>query len=653
MPEHHEESRQKTVLITGGAGYLGSVLVPIYLQAGHRVKVLDCFIFGEDALAPVKDHPNLVIIRDDILNHENHPDLFKGVDTVVHLASVSNDPSCDLDPNLTIRTNFFTTIAIARRAKIDGVRRFIFMSSCSVYGGGIDDQLLTETSQTGPLTLYAMTKLESEHSLLPLHSEGFCITIFRLATLFGLSRRMRFDLAINVMTKRALQGHDMVVNGLGNQYRPFLHVRDAAETIFEVSSMDPNKVGGRVFNVGRDDMNYKIIDLAKELCTHFPGIDLQIVEANNDPRSYNVSFKKIREELGIIPKRVVSDAVEEIKTAYQCGELKDLDNQRYYNLALLKNADSSHTNFYSPASTQMWADVLPKSKNSTSAAVAAQSGVVVPMRSRSEKKEKIVAMILAYNCGKMLPRAYERIPKHLVDDIIVMDDGSKDNTSEVAKSLGLKVFRNPKNLGYGGNVKAGLKKAMEMGADYIVEIHGDGAQFNPVSIEFALPHIWSGADFILGSRFLERGKARENGMPLIRFVANRFLSFFDRIVLKLPLTEFHTGFRIYSRKMLETVPFESNSNDYLFSFQIIAQAAYYRMKVEEVPVEADYRSEHTSNSLRGASIYAIQTFFQLGNFVLARLKIRNNSIFPRVNSLVSPAPVTDNQTSKRHSQTGS
>lgn len=247
-----------------------------------------------------------------------------------------------------------------------------------------------------------------------------------------------------------------------------------------------------------------------------------------------------------------------------------------------------------------------------------------------QKKPKIIGVILAYNVASMLPRALQRIPKGVLDDLIVMDDGSRDGTYEAAQKLGLKVFRHVPNRGYGGNLKAGMKKALEMGADYIVEIHGDGAQFNPESIHFAMPYMQTGtAQLILGSRFAVPGQALKNGMPLIRFVANRFLSFFDRLVLGLKLTEFHTGFRIYGRKLLERVPYDANTNDYLFSFQIIAQAAYYDLPVREVPVEADYKGEHTSHALKGAAWYAIRTFGVLGQVVLARCRISYNKIFKK------------------------
>ncbi len=624
----------RTILVTGGAGYLGSHLVPQLLAEGHRVKVIDCLYFGLDPLKGVVNHPQLEMIKDDMLNHENHPDLFKGVDTVVHLASISNDPSSDLDPNLTVRVNFFATMSLARRAKVEGVKSFIFMSSCAVYGGE-PEKLLDEQSVTNPLSLYALTKLQGERSLIDLHTPEFGVTIFRLATLFGLSARMRFDLAINVMAKRALQGHDLLVFGAGRQYRPFLHVADAAETIVKVIGRSDKAAAGKVFNVGRDDLNFKISELATLLHSMFPHVGIKNAPESSDQRSYNVSFKKIRTELGIVPSRDVAFAVTDLTAAFKAGRFPDPEDASYYNLSMLKAKGTDVPVFYSPASTPTWIDSLPEKKPSN----------VVPL-----KKKKVVAIVLAYNTAPMLKTAYERIPKHLVDDILVMDDCSKDNTSEVAKSLGLKVFRNAKNMGYGGNLKAGMKKALEYGADYVVEIHGDGAQFNPIAIEKALPHIQAGAGLILGSRFQNKWLALANGMSLIRFSANIFLSFFDRLVLNLPLTEFHTGFRIYSKDMLSRVPYESNANNYLFSFQIIAQAAYYDMTVAEVPVEADYHAAHTSHSLRGASVYAINTFFQLGHFLLAKAGIRYNAIFRNKSKMVSVLKTAESATASETSK---
>jgi glycosyltransferase involved in cell wall biosynthesis len=244
--------------------------------------------------------------------------------------------------------------------------------------------------------------------------------------------------------------------------------------------------------------------------------------------------------------------------------------------------------------------------------------------------KKIIAFILTYNCAHMLEKAWKKIPKDYVDDIVVSDDMSKDNTVEVAKKLGLKVIQNSDKKGYGGNLKNALAYCFSHGASYAVEIHGDGAQFDPIAIKDAVPLIKKNYDLILGSRFQVPGQALKNGMPLVRFLANRGLSFFDRIILDLPLTEFHTGFRIYSKKLFKTLPLKHDANNYLFSFEVIVQAAYFKLKIGEVPVEADYKSEHTSHNLIGASIYAFNTFYILSKFLSSKYKIAFSKQFPDI-----------------------
>ena len=226
----------------------------------------------------------------------------------------------------------------------------------------------------------------------------------------------------------------------------------------------------------------------------------------------------------------------------------------------------------------------------------------------------------------MLPRAYERIPKDLVQDIFVTDNCSKDDAVGASRALGLPIFRNDRNLGYGGNLKAGLTKAMERGADYAVEVHGDG-QFDTDALRQAMPLIDAGTDFIIGSRFAVPGQARLYGMPLSRYLANKGLSALDRAVLGLPFTEFHCGFRVFSRKLLARVPWSAGSDDYLFGFQIIAQVAYMGLSVGEIPIRADYIGDHTSISILRSAKYAAQTTVVLGQFILARLGLPHR-LFP-------------------------
>jgi len=249
----------------------------------------------------------------------------------------------------------------------------------------------------------------------------------------------------------------------------------------------------------------------------------------------------------------------------------------------------------------------------------------------STREPRVVAVILAYNVAGLLEKALGKIPRELVSDILVMDDGSTDRTCEVAQRLGLKVHRNERNLGYGGNLRSGLYRALQdSSADYVVEIHGDGAQFNPSAIAAAIPLMKRGVPLILGSRFIEPGAARKNGMPWIRFVANGGLSHIARAVLRLPLTEFHSGFRLYSRAFVEALPLEANSSNHLFSFEILAQAAYFSLEVSEIPVEADYHSEHTSIPLGAAAVYSVNNLICLAKYSLAKAGLHHSTMFPRL-----------------------
>lgn len=227
---------------------------------------------------------------------------------------------------------------------------------------------------------------------------------------------------------------------------------------------------------------------------------------------------------------------------------------------------------------------------------------------------------MTYNSASMLKDIYARIPKEVFDEIILVDDESTDNTMEVAKMLGIPAFSHP-HKGYGGNIKFGLQKALERGGKYMVEIHGDG-QYDPSGIPTALKKMRQGYDFLLGSRFMDSKQALNEGMSYFRYFGNIALSFLDRLILDLKLSEFHNGFRLYSRKLLENIDFNKGADDYLYSFEIIAMARYYNLKIGEVPVHCNYKKEHTSISMWKSTIYSFQTFYVLLLYILARLGIR-------------------------------
>lgn len=239
------------------------------------------------------------------------------------------------------------------------------------------------------------------------------------------------------------------------------------------------------------------------------------------------------------------------------------------------------------------------------------------MKTEITKKPKVIGIIMIYNCAHLVEGVYKSLPKDVFDEIIIVDDGSQDNISEVSDKLKICCFVH-EHLGYGGNIKYGLKKALEMGGDYMVEIHGDG-QYDPVFTKPGVEKMEQGHDFIIGSRFTNLKQPLKDKMSLARYLANISLSFFDRLILQVPLTEFHTGFRIYSRSMLNVVDFNNTSDDYLFSFEIIAKTRFCNLKIGEIPIRCDYSKEHTSVSIFKAFVYSFQTFWVLFKYILARL----------------------------------
>lgn len=305
------------VLVTGGGGYLGCHLVPHLLERGHHVRVFDRFCFGEEPARSVYgDAPHCEIVRGDIRRLHAHPGLLEGIEGIIHLAGLANDPSCDLDEEMALDVNLRGSKDLAQRAIEQGVRRFVYASSCSVYGKGVFE-LLDEESPTSPVSVYGLSKLETEHALLPLKSPSFEPVAARPATLFGWSPRMRFDLAINQMVASASRKGRVTVFGGGNQWRPFVHVRDAAHAFALLLEAPAEKVSGEVFNVGFDDVNFRIRDLAALIVAHFDNVELEVARDDADVRSYNVQFGKIRNVLGFEHGRTVEEAIAEIRQALE------------------------------------------------------------------------------------------------------------------------------------------------------------------------------------------------------------------------------------------------------------------------------------------------------------------------------------------------
>ncbi|HCB23221.1 hypothetical protein A3B42_05010 [Candidatus Daviesbacteria bacterium RIFCSPLOWO2_01_FULL_38_10] len=240
-----------------------------------------------------------------------------------------------------------------------------------------------------------------------------------------------------------------------------------------------------------------------------------------------------------------------------------------------------------------------------------------------KKRLKIITIFLAFNASQTLEKFYHDFPKNLVDEIILVDDASKDKTYMLAKKLGIHSYRNSFNLGYGGNMKKALNLALKAGADIIIDIHPDG-EYKPSAIPLAIKKIKSGTEFILGNRFTTLDNPLRSGMYYWKWIPIRLLNYIDKIMLGVNLDDFHQGFRVYTAKMLEKINYQVNSNNYLFSFELIAQAVYHKIRIAQVPVETSYIGKKRGASLKNSIKYALGTFKVLGLFILARLGFKIN-----------------------------
>ncbi|MCG8418940.1 MAG: NAD-dependent epimerase/dehydratase family protein [Proteobacteria bacterium] len=326
-------SEPRRILVIGGAGYLGSVLCRQLLDEGYQVRVLDVLMFGDGAIADLYENRDFELIQGDFRHIEVVVRAAVDIDAVIHLGAIVGDPACAVDEDHSVDVNYAATRMIREVCRGYGIRRFLFASTCSVYGAS--DEIVEERSALNPVSLYAHTKAESERALLEKHDDDFSPTILRLATVFGLSPRPRFDLVVNLVTAMAVVEGKCAIFG-GEQWRPFVHVSDVARAMIAVLKAPEFVVAGQIYNVGDDSNNMQLRevgDLVEELIA---GADVVRQEDDVDLRNYRVSFHKIRDQLGFTALRDVRSGIEELRDQLSAGRLRDFRHERYSNLNYLK-----------------------------------------------------------------------------------------------------------------------------------------------------------------------------------------------------------------------------------------------------------------------------------------------------------------------------
>jgi len=320
----------KTIYVTGGAGYVGSALVPALLEEGYRVRVLDLFLYGDDVLAP---HPNLTLIKGDLRDVKLLRKTLPGTDAVIHLACISNDPSYELDPALSKSINYDAFLPLVDVSKAVGVKRFIYASSSSVYG--IKNDLdVTEDLPLEPLTDYSKYKAMCEMYLNAQADNEFTVTTIRPSTVCGYAPRLRLDLTVNILTNHAINNGVITVFG-GQQKRPNLHIKDMVDVYLFMLEQPSGKIHKKIYNVGYE--NFKVMEIAEKVRDTL-GADVEIkVTPTDDNRSYHVNSDKIRRELGFTPKHTIEEAILDLKAAFEAGLIPDsMSDIRYFNIKLMQ-----------------------------------------------------------------------------------------------------------------------------------------------------------------------------------------------------------------------------------------------------------------------------------------------------------------------------
>jgi len=326
------EAERDRILVIGGAGYIGSALLPKLLDRGAKVRILDLLLFGEEPIARYLDHPNLEVVRADFRQVDQVVAAMSGVHTVVHLGGLVGDPACSLDEGLTTEVNLDYTRLIAEVAKGWGVPRFVFASSCSVYGAS--DDVLDEGSDLNPVSLYARSKIASENVLFEMAGRKFAPIILRFGTIYGISGRPRFDLVVNLLSAKAWTEGAITVFG-GDQWRPFVHVDDAAKAIVLALDAPIGRVRNEIYNVGSDGQNATLGDVGSLINELVPQATYVDSGHDGDRRNYRVDFSKIRKDLGFVPEWTLERGIGQVLEALRSGDVVDYKDPRYSNVRFL------------------------------------------------------------------------------------------------------------------------------------------------------------------------------------------------------------------------------------------------------------------------------------------------------------------------------
>jgi nucleoside-diphosphate-sugar epimerase len=316
------------VMVTGGAGYVGSVLVPKLLAEGHRVTVLDLYLYGDDIFSAYRDNPNLIEVKGDLRDPAAVARALQGCNAVIHLACISNDPSFELNPDLGKSINYDAFRPLVKAAKAAGVKRFIYASSSSVYGVKKEPQV-TEELSLEPLTDYSKFKAMCERVLEEEREPGFVTLTLRPATVCGYGPRQRLDVIVNILTNHAMNAGRIKVFG-GSQLRPNIHIEDMADLYLLTLQLPDEQIDGGIYNAGYE--NHSLMDLADIVRSVVGKVDVDVLPTD-DLRSYQVSSAKIQRELGFTPKYTIENAVQGLKAAIDSGKLVDpMNNPMYFNI---------------------------------------------------------------------------------------------------------------------------------------------------------------------------------------------------------------------------------------------------------------------------------------------------------------------------------